>query len=257
MNSFYTALLFTVASARSVVSMQGILRGLPLRLPVIEFNGAFLSDLATGRHETVNALSPSIAESVYALVLRHNMVPFVSSFDGTEDRVHYAAAANAGMHWYLEDRRRHCDRRWQGVSSNLAASLREQVVCLTIVAEEQPLAELQAAVLSAHGGAVETHLFENLYSPGWFWLTVHDCRATKDQAIRLLVQRYGLTGCEIVVFGDGSNDLKMFQLADRAVAVGNATEQLKSHAGVVIGPNESDSVVKFIQEDKKRENRVY
>ena len=96
-------LLFTVARARSVVSMQGILRGLPLRLPVIEFNGAFLSDLATGRHETVTALEPAIAEDVYALALHHSMAPFVSSFDGTEDRVHYAAAANAGMHWYLED----------------------------------------------------------------------------------------------------------------------------------------------------------
>lgn len=242
-------LLFTVASARSVVSMQGILRGLPLRLPVIEFNGAFLSDLATGRHETVNALSAPVAESVYALVLRHNMVPFVSSFDGTEDRVHYAAAANAGMHWYQEDRRRHRDRRWRGVSEDLAASLREQVVCLTVVAEKPPLAELQAAVLSAHGGAVETHLFENQYSPGWFWLTVHDCRATKDQAIRILAERYGLTGSEIVVFGDQSNDLKMFQMADRAVAVSNASEELKRHAAVIIGPNEADSVVKFIQTD--------
>lgn len=250
-------LLFTVASARSVISMQGVLRGLPLRLPVIEFNGAFLSNLATGRHETINALSPSIAESVYALVLRHNMVPFVSSFDGTEDRVHYAAAANAGMHWYLEDRRRHADRRWQGVSSDLAASLREQVVCLTVVAEEAPLAQLQAAVLSAHGGAVETHLFENLYSPGWFWLTVHDCRATKDQAIQSLAERYGLTGSESVVFGDQSNDLKMFQRADRAVAVSNATEELKRHASVIIGPNDVDSVVKFIQLDGTRENRVY
>lgn len=250
-------LLFTVASARSVVSMQGILRGLPLRLPVIEFNGAFLSDLATGRHETVNALSPSIAESVYALALRHGMVPFVSSFDGTEDRVHYAAATNAGMHWYLKDRRRHRDHRWQGISDDLAASLREQVVCLTVVAEEQPLAQLQAAVLSAHGGAVETHLFENQYSPGWYWLTVHDRRATKDQAIRILAERYGLTGSEIVVFGDQSNDLKMFQMADRAVAVSNATEELKRHAGAIIGPNETDSVAKFIQLDRTRENRVY
>lgn len=250
-------LLFTVASARSVVSMQGILRGLPLKLPVIEFNGAFLSNLATGRHETVNALRPSIAEDVYALILRHGLVPFVSSFDGTEDRVHYAAATNAGMYWYMEDRRRHNDRRWQGVAEDLAASLREQVVCLTVVAEEPPLAQLQAAVLSAHGGAVETHLFENLYSPGWHWLTVHDCRATKDQAIRLLAQRYELTESEIVVFGDQRNDIKMFQMADRAVAVSNATEELKRHASVIIGANDTDSVARFIQLDRIRENRVY
>ena len=214
---------------------------------MIEFNGAFLSDLATGRHETVNALDPAIAESVYALALRHHRVPFVSTFDGTEDRVHYAAPVNAGMHWYLEDRLQHSDRRWRGVAEDLAASLREQVVCLTVIAEKPPLAELQAIVLEAHGGFVETHLFENQYSPGWHWLTVHDRRATKDQAIRILAQRCGLTGNESVVFGDQSNDLKMFQMADRAVAVGNATEQLKRHASAVIGTNETDSVVKFIQ----------
>ncbi len=32
-------LLFTVASARSSASIRRVLRGLPLRLPVIEFNG--------------------------------------------------------------------------------------------------------------------------------------------------------------------------------------------------------------------------
>jgi len=47
-------LIFTVASARSVVAMQQMMAGLTLPLPVIEFNGAFISDLATGRHEVVN-----------------------------------------------------------------------------------------------------------------------------------------------------------------------------------------------------------
>lgn len=42
---------FSVASARSVVSIKPILSGIRLSLPVIEFNGAFLSDLDSGRHE--------------------------------------------------------------------------------------------------------------------------------------------------------------------------------------------------------------
>ncbi len=79
---------FTVASARSVVSMQAMLRGLPLRLPIIEFNGAFLSNFATGRREIVNALEPPVADSVYGWILGHGLAPFVSIFDGTEDRVH-------------------------------------------------------------------------------------------------------------------------------------------------------------------------
>ncbi|MGI4792136.1 MAG: HAD-IIB family hydrolase [Janthinobacterium lividum] len=241
-------LLFTIASARSVVSMQGMLRGLPLSLPVIEFNGAFLSDLTTGKHEIINAIEPSIALSVYEQILKHDLVPFVSSFDGSEDHVHYDAIINDGMHWYLNDRLRHRDGRWHN-PSDLAASLREQVVCFTVVGKDEPLAALQYAVLQVHAGTVETHLFENQYSPGWHWLTVHDYRATKDRAIRLLIERYGLSGSEIAVFGDQSNDLKMFQIADRAIAVANATEELKHHADRIIGSNEDDSVVRFIAED--------
>ena len=240
-------LLFTVASARSVAAIGQILRGLPLPLPVIEFNGAFLSDLSTGRHEIINALNPSVAADVYEQVTAHSLSPFVSSFDGREDRVHYGPMLNAGMHWYWKDRTDHRDARWRGATEDLAASLQEQVVCLTTIAKEAPLSDLQAAILTAHAGSVETHLFENQYSPGWHWLTVHDRRATKDQTIQALTQNYRLDDAEVVVFGDHSNDLKMFAAADYAIAVGNAQAEVKACADLVIGANEEDSVATFIR----------
>lgn len=241
-------LLFTVASARSVVAIGQMLRGLPLSLPVIEFNGAFLSDPATGRHEIINALEPSVAVSVYETITAHGFAPMIASFDGAEDRVHYSPMLNEGMHWFLKDRLDHRDSRWRGATENLAASLREQIVCLTTIAKEAPLAELQAAIREAHAGSVETHLFENQYFPGWHWLTVHDCRATKDQAIKTLTKNYGLGESEIVVFGDHINDLKMFDAADYAVAVGNAQAEVKARADTIIGTNEEDSVARFIRE---------
>ncbi|MEH2212702.1 HAD family hydrolase [Nostoc sp.] len=85
----HQGLQFTVASARSVVSMQVMLKGLNLRLPIIEFNGAFLSDLDSGRHEIINSICPSVVESIYKLILEFGCVPFVSSFNGTEDCVYY------------------------------------------------------------------------------------------------------------------------------------------------------------------------
>jgi hydroxymethylpyrimidine pyrophosphatase-like HAD family hydrolase len=54
------------------------------------------------------------------------------------------------------------------------------------------------------------------------------------------------------VFGDHDNDIKMFQMADRGIAVANATEKLRRHATQVIGPNDEDSVVKFIREEVTR-----
>ena len=44
------------------------------------------------------------------------------------------------------------------------------------------------------------HLFENMYCPGSWWLTLHDRRASKDRAIRSLMEHCGLTGCPLTVF---------------------------------------------------------
>ena len=56
-----SGLAFTVASARSVHTLAPILEGLPLRLPVVEFNGAFITDLKTREPLVCHALAPTVA----------------------------------------------------------------------------------------------------------------------------------------------------------------------------------------------------
>jgi len=240
-------LVFSVASARSVVSMRPLLEGLRLTLPVIEFNGAFVSDLETGRHEVVNALDGEIARDLFALIVRFGHSPFVSTFDGDADCLYYGAATNAGERHYVSGRLGNRDPRLR-YADDRAVSLRDQVVCLTVIGKVAPLRELEIAIREQNGKHVEIHLFENRYSPGWFWLTIHDRRATKDQAIRLLMESRGLGKHELVVFGDHMNDIKMLQMASQAVAVANAHPEVRRHATHVIGTNQEDSVVKFIRD---------
>ena len=239
-------LVFSVASARSVASMQPVLRGLELRLPVIEFNGAFLSDLASGRHEVVNSIEPAIAGDIFALMSRSGHSPFVSTFNGAADRLYYSSTTNEGENYYVTNRQRNKDHRLRQ-TGDLSGALKEQVVCLTVIARAESLYDMELSVRDQYGDLVEIHLFENQYSPGWFWLTVHDRRATKDQAIRLLMDSYGLTTHSLVVFGDHTNDIKMFKIASEAVAVENAHPEVKRHATQVIGPNHADSVAEFIR----------
>lgn len=236
---------FSVASARSVVAMQTILSGLTLKLPVIEFNGAFLSNLETGRHEIINSIEPQVVEDIYSLIVKSECLPLISTFNGTEDCVYYKEITNTGMHWYIDDRNTNKDRRFR-CCEDLTLSFKDQVVCLTIIGLPQVLSEIEASIQEHHGGMVETHLFENHYSPGWYWLTAHDRRATKDQAIQTMVQTYGLLEKDLVVFGDHINDIKIFKIAKEAIAVDNAVAELKRHATHIIGSNEEDSVVKYI-----------
>ncbi len=239
-------LRFTVASARSCASLRSLLAGLELSLPIIDFNGAFVSDLATGRHHLVHALAPAVAADLWALLQAGGHVPFVSTFDGNADRLYYDRARNAGMAWYLEDRRRHRDPRLCRLAS-LRAGLRDQVVCLTVIGRRCGLLALQRTIDRRHENVVRSYCFENHYSPGWHWLTLLDRRATKEQGVAALRRlRPELQGCRLVAFGDGANDIGLLQAADVGLAVANAEPELKRQATAVIGANDDDAVARYL-----------
>lgn len=239
---------FTVASARSVVSIRNFLDEVPLQLPVIAFNGAFISDLETGKHRIINHLNHSIVPELYELVEEHKCGSFISSFNGNEDCLYYSSLHNKGMDWYYNTRVKQKDPRLRHIH-DLKDTFNDQVVCLTIIDRKENLLKLTDRIMKEFSNQVEVHLAENQYSPGWYWLTVHDCKASKDQAIKTLIQEYGYDQNQLTVFGDNVNDIKMFKFASEAVAVKNATDELKKYAIKVIGSNEEDSVVKYIKED--------
>ncbi len=122
----------TVASARSVVSMQQMLTGLRLQLPVIEFNGAFLSDLDTGKHTWVCALEPQLSDEILTAIRDCGHTPFVSTFDGERDRLYCGASQNPGTDWYVEDRQKNRDGRLSPVA-DIGQGLADQVVCFTVI----------------------------------------------------------------------------------------------------------------------------
>lgn len=238
---------FTVASARSVIAMQKILKGLNIKLPIIEFNGAFLSDLKTGEHVIVNEISPYIKYDILNDIKKYVQFPFLSTFDGNRDRLYYVDIENDGCKWYVNDRKYNKDSRLTQIGS-LKNIIDDQIVCFTIIDTKENLEELSLILNEKYEGMIEVHFIENDYSPGWYWLTIHDVKATKDQAIKELVKMTGHKMDDLIVFGDNANDIKMFKKASKAIAVKNAKGELKKYADEVIGLNIEDSVVKYIIE---------
>ena len=245
-------LLFSVASARSVVSIRKMLSGLKLKLPVIEFNGAFISDLETGEHHIINSIEPSVTEPIFQLINSFQYVPLISTFNGKEDCLYYNEISNKGIEWYVDNRVKNQDERLRYLNS-LNDALKDEVVCLTVIGKYGMLSELKYAISDQFSNSVELHLMENQYSPGWYWLTVHDYKATKDRAIETLLEKYNIKdNYELVAFGDNDNDIKMLQSADRAIVVANASDSVKQYATQIIGPNSDDSVAKFIHKEWNR-----
>lgn len=239
---------FTVASARSSVSIRETLGELPLRLPVIEINGAFVTDYATMEHLVVNDIDKSVLEALYAEVLAAGCVCFVSTFNGTEDCLYHPEIVNEGIGFYYDNRYFCKDKRLRPLLG-AETPFEDAVVALTVIERVDTLVPLARRIKERFGKALITHLFENIYSPGWWWLTIHDRRACKSIAIQEIAERRGLSLERLTVFGDSANDLGMFRMAPRAVAVENAISALRAEAGEIIGPNHQDAVVRYILAD--------
>lgn len=239
---------FTIASARSYSSLQPIVGKVPFRLPIIEINGAFITDYHTGEHLVINEIDSEIVSRIFCCVREHGLWPFVSTFNGSQDCLYYEKLINGGMEWYHNDRTVNRDKRLRQVG-DLSGVFGEEVVSMNVMGRLEDVKDVADVLKREIGDGLENFFFENPYSPGWWWLTIHDRKACKSIAIRELMELEGFGAGELTVFGDNLNDVKMFRMAGRAIAVGNATDEIKGYADEVIGPNEDDSVVKFIMRE--------
>ena len=238
---------FTVATARSVASIRHLLAGLDLRLPVVNLNGALLSDVSSGRHQYVQAIPPEIAAVVYEQTRAMGPYPFISTCGPRGDALYYSCVENAGMQWLVDDRLGAGDERLQQIE-DLRAALCEQVLAFTIIVHQPALLQtLQTTLEKRCPGRLQMYIFPNGYSQsGDTWLTICHARATKDRAIRKLLTWGNYRVEDMTVFGDGDNDIGMFELAPRAIATANATKRLRNLATDVIGPNSEDGVVRYL-----------
>ena len=244
-----SGLNFTVASARSIVSIREILKDLPIKLPAIEINGALISDMNTGQHHIINSIDKAIIENIYSIVLENDCVPFISSFDGRSDNLYYERAVNEGMRWFLGDGTEDHAKRVRHIG-NITDAFDEQVVCVTVIDRYEKMLRLFESVNAVFDGQLENHFFENPYYDGWYWLTMHHAKANKAVAVKELADWTGFNIADVVVFGDNINDVEMMQLNREgaySIAVENALDNIKKFANEVVLSNVEDGVVRYLQ----------
>lgn len=106
-------------------------------------------------------------------------------------------------------------------------------------------AEIMAAQLEKVPGII-TSLVTSWQSGG---LDIHISPAdgTKEHGIAELLKRLGLQKSEVIGVGDGGNDVHLFNAVGHKVAMGNATDRLKSLADEVIDSVSEDGLAKLVE----------
>lgn len=229
-------LIFSYATARSLVTAGRVTAGLRMAQPVILYNGALIQDPRTGERLDTCLFSREEVDPIRRDLSASGILPMVYAFvDGRETFSVLEERSSPGVRAFLSTRKD--DPRLRIVESEDALYAGEifYFTCIGDPGIAASYGRLKDDFHCVHQVDIYDHL------P---WLEIMPRQATKARAALKLK---ALLGCgRMVAFGDGPNDLELFAAADEACAVENAAPELKALAAKVIGSNRDDGVPRWL-----------
>ncbi len=229
-------MLFSYATARSYLTACKATAGLTARIPLITYNGTLVRDSVSGELLLSHFFSFEEAQELLEALLENEIFPIVYAYDGQEHFSYLPEKINKRTEAFLSTRRPDMRDRPVFLQEQL---LEGKVFYFTCIDEEKRLRPLY----ERYRNRFHCFLQPEIYS-GDFLFEVIPREASKAQAALQLKEQLGAQ--RLVAFGDGENDLDLFEAADEAYAVSNAAEKLKTAATAVIGSNDEDAVARWL-----------
>lgn len=227
---------FSFATARSLITTNKVTSSIRNSLPVIVYNGAFIMKNQSGKILHGNYFEDNTKE-LFEDILKNDVYPVVYSFtEGIEKLSFVEGKSSTGQKLYLESRKG--DNRINPVKSfeDLLKGDKFYITCIDEVEKLLPIYEKYKDDFKC--------LYQKDYYSEYYWLEIMPKNVSKANAALKLKE---ILNCDrLVVFGDQINDIDLFKIADEAVAVANATEELRPFATDFTDSNENDGVAKYI-----------
>ena len=229
--------LFTVATARTPATVYTLLQNVRLRLPAIVMTGTAMWRQDTGRMTDTVTIPPATVGMLLEVYRRHGLPTFVYTFREGRILIYHIGKMSAMERDFMNERAGSPYKEFLipvSGDSELPSPLEDVALLYSM----QPTQEVRETYedIRAHID-VNPLYYHDSFGPETGILEVFPPQASKANALRRLAEQ--VKADRLVVFGDNINDLPMMRLADVAVAVENAVEEVKAEADIVIGPNTS------------------
>lgn len=230
-------MMFSYATARSLNTSKKVTKGLDAKIPLIVYNGAFVMDNQTEEILISNYFDNDVI-AVLEDLFNHHVYPLVYAYIQGVEKFSYARGlCTRGMDAFLATRQGDIRTRIVDDKKDL---MEGNIFYITCIDEPEKLSPLYEKYKDKYHVVYARDIYTREQ-----WLEIMPLKASKSNAI---IQLRDYLGCDrLVVFGDGSNDTDMFNIADEAYAVENAVEELKNLATEVICTNNNDGVAKWLE----------
>ena len=228
-------LAFALATGKMLPSVRSLVEAMALHGPQITLNGAALVLAQSGEPLTYTPLRPE--DRRLAIETVRAAAPDVLITHFTLDDI----LLDQPDHPLLPVLLSYGEKTIRPVPSLLAEDLPPAAKILLVGTHPQ-LRELRAIVtpILAERVIVTTTAAD--------FLEFFNLGAGKGHGLDALLAALQIPSEAVIAIGDGENDLPLFARAGLSVAMGNASEQVRSAADLVIGVNDDAGVADFLDE---------
>ena len=230
-------MLFSYATARSYLTATKVTEGLNAGIPIITYNGAVILQNNTFDILAKNTFCEEEKEEILNAILCHDIYPIVYAYILGEEKFFYLMnKCNCATSEFLLTRKGDIRDTPVEFDNELGFGEVFYFVCIDKYEKLEPLYIQFKEKYHC--------IFQKEIYSGEQWLEIIPKTVSKANAV-LQLKKY--LGAEyIVAFGDGKNDIEMFEIADESYAVENAVDELKAVATGIIENNDSDGVAKWL-----------
>ena len=222
---------FAITSGRPPKGMAMLIEPLALDTPIAGFNGGLFvhPDLTIIEERD---LAPDVARQALDLILKHELDAWVYS----------------GNDWLVRDAKApHVDREAWTVKfrpkavTNFESALQKAVKIVGVSDDLERVKRCESdaqAALGHHATAARSQPY---------YLDVTHPDANKGFVAGYLSRTLGIPEEEIATIGDQPNDVLMFERSGFSIAMGNASDEVKSQASAVTDSNEDEGFAKAVE----------
>lgn len=129
-------------------------------------------------------------------------------------------------------------------TASLTKTLSDVAPRMLLVQGSDACAEIEADL--APSWADRVRFVESFSGTGKRILTLTAQGADKGSALRVACEDLGIEASSVVAFGDAENDIEMFRVAGASVAMGQASDHVKSEATYISAAGHEDGVAQGI-----------
>jgi len=235
--------IMTIATARSLLKSQELLKKIHVNAPMILLDGTVI---ITPERKLIDlkTINKELGDAIVDVGSKFDIDPFIIGVKDKElnESFLYPRKLNDYQRDVLKGYKD--DPRMQFNPENRTMEKNLKIVYFGYEAQLRPLYE---EITKVFGADIEAKLSPEKYGGGYFLTLLHP-EGDKAHAMQKVMEYLGSGHEEITVFGDSVNDLGMFKLAGTSVAVSNALDEVKAVADLILPhSNDEDAVAKYLK----------